>query len=111
MKKVIFLILMAFAMVGLVSALDDTAHPPGGITLDVEKIACFGAAFGCPVYQVTVLADYQEAVFLLPAGFTALLTATIENPVNSWEQAAGVILRTDWKQIDTGQEINYFLRL
>jgi len=110
MKKLIFLLLMAFAMVGLVSALDDTAIPSGGITLE-ESIACFGAAYGCPVHQVTVLAEYQEAVILLPAGITALLTATIDNPINSWEQAAGVILRTDWKQIDTGQEINYFLRL
>lgn len=108
MKKFIFLLLMAFAMVGLVSAFGDTADPPGVITLEAE-IACFGAACGCPVHQVTVLAEC-EVVFILPAGELALSVATIENPINLWEIAAGEI-KTDWKNIDTGQEINYFLRL
>ena len=111
MKKLIFILLLAFAMVGFVSALDDTAHPPSVITLGVEKITCFGAAYCCPAHQVTVLAEYQEVVFILPARFTALLAATIENPIYSWEHTAGMILRTDWKQIDTGQEINYPLTL
>jgi len=108
MKKLFFLLLMAFAMVGFISAFDDNAHPPGGITLEAE-IACIGAAYGCPVQQVTVLAD-TEAVQLQPAGVIALLTATIENPFNLWEQAAGE-LRADRKEIDTGQKAGYWLLL
>ena len=112
MKKMIFLLLMAFAIVGFISAFDDTAHPPGGITLDVEKIACISAAYGCLVHQVTVLAEYTEAVSTQqPAGEYALLSATIEPPFNLWEQAAWETAICK-ETFDTGQKmVDYWLRL
>jgi len=105
MKKLVFLLLLAVAMAGFVSAFDDAASPPGELSLETE-IACVGAACGCPVLQVTAQA---EAVFILSAGEYAISAATIENPVNLQERFAWAT--TAYKTIDTGQEANYYLLL
>jgi len=51
--QLIFLLVLAVAMVGFMPA-QDAARPPWEITLEAE-IACVSAACGCPVHQVTVL--------------------------------------------------------
>jgi len=80
MKKLIFVLLLTFAMVGFVSAFDDTAHPPGGITLEAET-ACIGASYCDHVYQVSAPVQIQDAVqCVLSAGIITLTVATIKKP-------------------------------
>jgi hypothetical protein len=59
MKKLIFLLLMAVAFAGFVSALD-TAHPPGVLTMNmadtIEAVLYGDSADSCAITPDTVLA-------------------------------------------------------
>ena len=65
MKKLIFLLLMAVVMVGLVSATTSAAHPPGAFTLDAV-LSGYGVDYAA-VTPDTVLAD--PLTIVLPASF------------------------------------------
>jgi len=106
MKKLIFVLLMAVAMVGFVSAAE-TVHPPGDITLTAE-IACISAVFGCPVILATAPTGY-ESVILLPVE-NITLYGNERFPVNIWELVAAETISIE-TFVNTDQRMDYYLRL
>jgi hypothetical protein len=68
MKKLIFLLLMAVALVGLISATAGAAHPPGALALEI-------ALSGYGVHEAAVTPDTvlaTQCFFSLPASILAL---------------------------------------
>ena len=99
MKKLIFLLLMAFALVGFISAWD--AHPPGVNTLEAALTSC-GVAWCYTVLLVTVPVN-QDVLCVLPAGITALY--------NNYAMQAVMVTGDQKTPLDTGQTVDYWLRL
>ena len=108
MKKIIFLLILAVVLASFMPALDMTAHPPGVNTLEAALTSCGEA--GCyTVFLVTVPVN-QDVICVLPAGITALLTATIIKHLDTWDMAEGAILY-DFKPRDAAMSVDYYLRL
>jgi len=102
MKKLIFLLFVMILGAGMVFAMDNPVHPPGGIAIEAEMFS-----YGVESYIVTldtVLVQHQDVLFLLPAGVTAL-----SNGIDSY--AVMTISRYVIKPLDTGQVLDYPMRL
>lgn len=103
MKKLIFLLLMAVAMVGIISAWDAAAHPPGEITLEAE-LSSFSVAEGYAVIlgSAPVL---QDVLSVLHSGFIALSNGNYDN------ENLAVGTENDNKPLEIRQSVDYWLRL
>ena len=94
MKKLIFLLLMAVALVGLVSASTGAAHPPGAPALEMA-LSGYGVDYAA-VTPDTVLAE--PITIVLPASF--VVVPLISDDSGDQTQRYALI-----KSLDTGQGV------
>ena len=104
MKKIIFLLIMALAFVGMVSAIG-AADPPGVFTLDA--VLSENSGYEAVVTSDTVLAT--QGFFELPAGFLAF-PATNDLPGQPHEYYAKPISVVCWGE-ESACKPDYYLLL
>ena len=117
MKKLIFLLLMAVALVGVVFA-NDTAHPPGVLTVNmadtIEAILYGDSADGRAVTPDTVLVALPATVAL--SSFQAVMALNNDDETAIQPQSGAIPVtntgqfRTEPAMEETIAEADYYLR-
>jgi len=109
MKKLIFLLLMAVALVGFVSA--GTAHPPGVLTLEVNYTEAALSEYGVDDHVVTpdtVLVMVMPITVELPS-LQLVVVSYKTRPHNDIMNITG--MSTELRQACTGfAAVDYYLR-
>jgi len=108
MKKLIFLLLMAMALVGMVSAMD-TAHPPGGLPRNL---------FWLNTPSSRALLPSQQLVSAMPAmaELSSFQAVMVYNALAIQPQNSGAIPITDIEfmavaAVEETHEETYYMRL
>jgi len=110
MKKLIFLLIMAMALAGFVSA-QDIAHPPGVISIEETTLEATLAEYGAQqsfVTQPTVLVAIEAAT-----SYQADMAVQYYNALAMLPQNSGAIPITDTGQFmaNAAAEEAFYLRL